>query len=195
MSAAPKLKLTTSEYLAIERKASFKSEFFNGEMFAMAGANWSHNLLVSNLHGELFAKLKGKECRVVAQDQRVVIDRTGFYTYPDLVIVCGTPEFSSDDDMSLTNPLVLIEVLSTSTELYDRTVKFRHYQQLPSFREYILVSQSEALCERYHRQEDGIWGLQTVAGFEAFLELKSLPIQLKLQDIYEGITFPEATLR
>ncbi|MEO2091810.1 MAG: Uma2 family endonuclease [Gemmataceae bacterium] len=191
MSAVPTHKLTPAEYLAIEQAAEFKSEFFNGEMFAMAGASRPHNTVVMNLGGEIHARLKGGPCRPYTQDQRVLIDRTGLYTYPDLLIVCGEVVTAADDADTITNPRVVVEVLSPSTERYDRTTKFRHYQQLPSVQEYILVSQSEPLCERFTRQADGSWALVSFVGLNAVLALTSVPVQVPLADIYAGVEFPD----
>jgi Uma2 family endonuclease len=191
MSGAPKLKLTAAEYLAIENKAEFKSEFYNGEMFAMAGASRDHNSINENLSSEIGAKLKGTGCRSYSRDQRVLVDSTGLYCYPDFIIVCGTREYSDTDQNTLTNPQVIIEILSPSSELYDRSIKFRHYQQLPSLREYILISQTEPLCERFHRQDDGSWGLVTFAGLEGTLDFKSLPVRLPMQDIYADVIFDQ----
>jgi Uma2 family endonuclease len=191
MSAIPKTKLTVQEYLAMEEKAEFKSEFFQGEMFAMAGANPHHNFINENLSGELYAQLKGSRCRALSRDQRVCVDRTGLYTYPDLVIVCGKPEYAESDANSLTNPQVIIEVLSPSTERYDRTTKFRHYQQLPSVQEYILVSQDEAMCERFTRQDDGSWAMVAFVGLEEMLQLKTVTVAVPLTDIYASVIFPD----
>ena len=191
MSAVPKRKLTAAEYLAIEKKAEFKSEFFNGEMFAMAGASRHHVDVTSNLSGELHARLKGGPCRVRGNDQRVLVNSTGLYTYPDLLIVCGRPEYTADDSDTLTNPRVVIEVLSPSTERYDRTTKFDHYQQIPSVQEYILVAQNEPRCERFVRQADGSWALVSFVGPEAVLAFTSVPVQVPLSDLYAGVEFPD----
>lgn len=197
MTAVPKRKLTAAEYLAIEKQAEFKSEFFDGEMIplhrdpavGMAGASRSHNTLNENLSGEIHARLKGGPCRSYSRDQRVLVDRTGLYTYPDLLIVCGQVETAANDADTITNPRVVVEVLSPSTERYDRTTKFRHYQQSPSVQEYVLVSQSEPLCERFVRQADGSWALVSFVGLEAVLALTSVPIQVPLADIYAGVEF------
>ena len=191
MSAVPKRKLTAAEYLAIEKKAAFKSEFFNGEMFAMAGANRLHNIANENLSGELYAKLKGTLCRTLSRDQRVRVSRTGLYCYPDLIIVCGPPEYSTEDPDTLVNPRVIIEVLSDSIERYDRTTKFQHYQQLPSVMEYVMVSQHQPMCERFSRSADGSWAFVAFVGISTKLELTSVPVQVPLEDIYAGVTFPE----
>lgn len=199
MSAAPKRKLTPAEYLVIEKKATFKSEFFDGEMFplhrdapvGMAGASRPHNRVNENLSVEIGGRLKGGQCQSYSRDQRVLVDRTGLYTYPDLLIVCGEVETATDDEDTITNPRVVVEVLSPSTERYDRTTKFRHYQQIPTAQEYLLVSQTEPLCERFTRQADGSWALVSFVGLEAVLALTSVPVQVPLADIYAGVEFPE----
>lgn len=191
MTALPKSRLTVAEYLAIERKAEFKSEFFDGQMYAMAGANRHHNIANENLSTEIGGLLKGTRCRTLSRDQRVRIGSTGLYCYPDLIIVCGPPEYASEDSDTLVNPRVIVEVLSDSTELYERTTKFRHYQKLPSLMEYVMVSQHEPMCERFSRSTDGSWALVAFVGLDAKLELTSVPVQVPLADIYAGVTFPE----
>lgn len=191
MAAVPKpRKLTVEEYFAIESKAERKSEFFNGEMFLMAGASREHNVLTRNLTAELHNRLREGPCQVFVADQRVKVDRTGLYTYPDLLIVCGTPEYAPEDRDTLTNPKVVIEVLSNSTEKYDRTTKFRQYKQLPSLMEYVLVSQDEPLVERYARLADGTWAQSDFVGLEATLSLVAVPASVPLADIYLGVEFP-----
>src|SRR3954469_18701066 len=130
MTAVPRIRLTPAEYLAIERKAEFKSEYLNGEMFAMAGASPAHNSVKENLIVRLGGRLWGGPCRSYSSDQRVKVSATGLYTYPDIVIVCGTPEFDDADRDTLVNPRAIIEVLSDSTAGYDRGPKFRHYQRI-----------------------------------------------------------------
>ena len=195
MSALRKPKLTDAEYLAIERRAEFKSEFLNGEMFAMAGASRMHNRVATNLVIEIGGRLKGGPCHTLAADQRVCVDRTGMFTYPDLIIQCEEPQMDVDDPNTLLNPTAIIEVLSPSTEKYDRGGKFRHYQQIPSLKEYIVVAQDEALIERFVRLEDGMWGLLAFVGLEAELVLTSVPVRIPLAEVYAGVTFPETTGR
>ena len=192
MSALPKMKLTVAEYLTIERKAQFKSEFFNGEMFAMSGASPTHNYVKENLIIELGVRLKGGPCRTVSSDQRVKVNRTGLFTYPDILILCGTPEYDADDSHTLLNPVAIIEVLSPSTEKYDRGAKFRNYQQIPSLMEYVLVAQDEAVCERFVRLADGSWALVSFVGLTATLALTSVAVQIALADVYAGVTFPDS---
>ncbi len=192
MTALPKRKLTAAEYLVIERAAEFKSEFYAGEMFAMAGTSCEHNTVNENLSTELGARLKGGPCRTFSRDLRVRVERTGLYCYPDLVIVCGPAEYAAEDRDTLVNPRVVFEVLSPSTERYDRTTKFRHYQQLPSVEEYVLVAQDEPWCERYVRQADGAWAQVLFVGLDAVLELKSVPVAVPLADVYAGVAFAPA---
>ena len=194
MSAVPKKKLTVADYLTIERKAQFKSEFFNGEMFAMAGASRKHNFVKENLIVELGVRLKGGPCRTVSSDQRVKVNRTGLFTYPDIVILCGPGEYDPTDEDTLLNPVAIIEVLSPATEKYDRGAKFRNYQQIPSLTEYVLVAQDEAVCERFVRLPDGSWALVSFVGLAATLAFTSVTVQISLADVYAGVTFPDAPM-
>jgi Uma2 family endonuclease len=190
MSAAPKIRFTVEEYLARERKADYKSEFYQGEIFAMAGASAAHNEVKDALVAALRNALRDGPCRTASSDQRVLVDRTGLYTYPDIVITCEKPIYDEKDAETLTNPTVIIEILSPSTEKYDRGAKFRNYQQIPSLKEYILVAQDEAVVERFVRQSDGSWALTAMVGLKDSLQLASRPARIPLADIYYGIDFP-----
>lgn len=192
MTAAAKPKtLTPAEYLTIERKAATRSEYYRGEMFAMAGASYEHNVVKDNLVLELGARLRDSSCRTLSSDMRVLIPATGLFTYPDLVILCGTPEFADTEGDVLLNPQVIIEVLSDSTEKYDRGAKFRQYQQIPALREYVLVSQDEPVVERFVRQADGDWLLTTFTGQTGEFALTTVPVAVPLAEVYRGVTFPE----
>ncbi len=191
MSTAPKPKMTAKDYLEVERSANFKSEFFHGEMFAMAGASRDHNRVKENLVGELFTRLKGGPCQTYSSDQRVLVEATGLYTYPDILILCGPGTNDLADSNTLTNPTAIIEVLSPSSERYDRGTKFRNYQKIPSLTEYILVAQDEAVCERFVRQPDESWALVSFVGLAATLAFTSVPARIPLADIYAGVTLPE----
>jgi Uma2 family endonuclease len=192
MSAVPKRRMTAAQYLALEQKAEFKSEYYDGEMFAMAGATPPHNKIKSQFEGELYLRLKGGPCSTTSSDQRVHIFRTGLYTYPDIVVVCGEPEYDPEDANTLLNPRVIVEVLSPSTERYDRTTKFRHYRQIPSAREYILVSQDEPLIEQYVRGDDDRWTYYSYAGIDATFSLAMVDAKdIPLADVFRGIVFPE----
>lgn len=189
MSAAPKARFSEQEYLEIERSAATKSEFFRGEMFAMAGASREHNSVKENIIGELHSRLKSSPCRSYSSDQRVKVDPTGLYTYPDILIVRGEPTYDPLDRDTITNPIAIIEVLSPSTESYDRGAKFRQYQLLDSLREYVLVSQSEPVIERFVRQADGTWNLSTVSGVAGSFSFHSISASVPLSDIFRGVEF------
>lgn len=189
----PKTKLTPAEYLAKEQKADFRSEFYKGEMFAMAGASFEHTLAKDNLAGEARSALKGRHCKVLTSDIRVKVDPTGLYTYPDIVICCDKPTFEDNVFGTLPNPQVLVEVLSDSTEKYDRGVKSQHYRQIASLQEYVLVSQDRPVIERYVRQADGDWLLTEFSGLDRVFEFASVPAKVPLSEIYRDVTFPEVS--
>jgi len=191
MSAIPKTKLTPGEYLELERKAENKSEYFDGEIYAMAGAKRRHNVIAWNLGGELRQHLKGKKCEAYPADMRVFVPQTGLYTYPDLVVVCGEPEFQDDTFDTLLNPILIIEVLSDTTETYDRGKKFQHYRSIESLREYVLVSQDEARIEKYIKQGDGFWVLSEAVGLEAEIEFASIECRIALAEVYDKIDFSD----
>ena len=191
MTAPPETHLTVSQYLDLDRVAEWRSEFHDGIMYPVARSSRAHSFINENLVGELHARLGRSNCRTLSRTQRVAIGRTGLYCHPDLVIVCGPPEYSSEDPDTLVNPRVVVGVLSDSTERYDRTTKFRHYQQLPSVMEYVLVSQEEPMCERFGRQADGTWTVASFVGLDAALVLTSVPIQVPLADIFAGVAFPD----
>jgi Uma2 family endonuclease len=190
MSAVPKTTQTVEQYLAIEQQAEFKSEFFQGEMFAMAGASRIHNRVKENLIGELYIQLRGGPCHSASSDQRVMVQATGLYTYPDIVIECGSPELDPSDQDTITNPTAIIEVLSSSTESYNRGAKFRNYQKIPSLKEYVLVAQDEAVVESFTRQPNGIWHYVSFVGLDSVMMLSSIPVRVPLKDIYAGVQFP-----
>jgi Uma2 family endonuclease len=191
MSTAPQSKLTPAEYLAIERKADFKSEFYRGEMFAMARASEEHSLVKDNLARETGNQLKGGPCRVVTSDMRMKIDATGLYTYPDVVIYCDKGQFEDAVFDTLLNPRVIVEVLSDSTEKYDRGTKAQQYRRIDSLQEYILVSQSAPLVERHVRQPDESWLMTEFSGIDRVLEFVSAPARVPLTEIYRNVEFPE----
>jgi Uma2 family endonuclease len=196
MALAQKLSgLTEAEYLQLERRAETKSEFFDGEMFAMAGGTSFHSLIAANLLAQLITKLKTSDCIAYTSDLRVKIEATGLLTYPDVSVVCGPQRFLDEHHDTLLNPTLLVEVLSDSTEAYDRGKKFEHYRQIPTCREYLLISQKEPRIEQFIRQANGEWILKEAAGLEAELKLPSLGIVLPLAEVFANIEFPPAPLR
>ena len=187
--------LTEAEYLEIERRAEFKSEFFDGEMFAMAGGSPTHSLIATNLGGEFRDRLKGRPCVPYNSDLRIKVEATGLDTYPDLSVICGPLRFSDAERDTVVNPTVLVEVLSDSTEAYDRGARFQNYRQIPTLREYLLVSQKEPRIEQYVRQENSRWWLFEAAGLEATVELPSLHITVALSEVYARVEFAPAPIR
>jgi Uma2 family endonuclease len=191
MSTVSKRLLTPQEYLAKERLAPFKSEYHRGEMFAMAGASWEHTLIKDSLAGEARNQLRGGPCRVLTSDLRVKVSATGLYTYPDILIVCEQPQFEDKVLDTLLNPRVVVEVLSESTENYDRGPKFKHYETVPSILEYVLVAQDRPLVERYVRQPDGTWPRTEFSGISQTFAFSTIPVQIPLAEIYRGVEFPK----
>lgn len=182
-------RLTESEYLSLERKAEVRHEFFDGEMFAMAGGSPAHSLIATNVAGELRAQLKGRPCRPYNSDLRHKVELTGLITYPDVSVICGELEYARGTDDTVINPTLLIEVLSETTEAYDRGRKFLNYQRIPSLREYLLVSQHEPRIEQFVRGEGGQWTWRVTEGMESATELPSLGISLPLSEVFDGVEF------
>jgi Uma2 family endonuclease len=183
-------RMTEEEYLAFERASDIKHEYLNGEIFAMSGASENHNLICLYTGAALASALRGKPCRAYPSDMRVKAGR--LYTYPDLLIVCGQSQLADDKIDTLLNPVVIIEVLSPSTEIYDRGKKFQHYREIESLREYILVSQDNPHVEHFRRQEDNAWLYTDTSGLEAHITLESVGCTLALADMYEQVTFEES---
>lgn len=191
MSALAQTRYTLEEYLEVERAAPYKSEYYAGEIFAMAGASPTHNLLVAALAAALVARLRGTPCTTYASDLRVKCGPAGLFCYPDVSVVCG--KAAVDASHNLTNPALLVEVLSPTTEAHDRGAKFAQYRRLDSLREYVLVSQTEPRVEVFTRGDDGRWTLTEAVGPDAECPLDSLGISLPLCEIYERAAFaPEA---
>lgn len=189
MATMPRPRLTPEEYLELERKAEYKSEYYDGEMFAMTGAGRAHNLIAGNVGSALHGQLRHRSCEVYSSDMRVRVSTTGIYTYADVVVVCGRPEFADNEMDSLVNPTVLVEVLSPSTEAYDRGRKFEHYRKIESLRQYLLVSPERVSVELFTRQAGGQWLLSSAAGLEEELDLESIECRLRVEDIYEKVEF------
>jgi Uma2 family endonuclease len=194
MSLQTRPRLTPEEYLALERAAETRSEFFNGVMFAMAGASEEHVLIVVNVAGELRAQLRGRPCRTYSTDMRVKVSETGLYTYPDVVVVCGEPQFDDEHRDTLLNPTAIIEVLSPSTEAYDRGEKFAHYQRRASLHEYVLIAQDRYRVEHYVRQPDGQWLYSETRGLDGTLHLPSIGCDLALAEVYDKVTVEPSSL-
>lgn len=189
MSAVSEPRYTIEEYLARERVASNKSEYYRGEIFAMSGGSPRHNTTGGNIFASLRGRLRGTCCRPYNSDQRIRIPANGLSTYADVSVVCDELQLDSQDRHAIVNPRVIFEVLSKSTESYDRGKKFDLYRQLLSLRQYVLVAQDEPQVERFVRQEDGSWILTVFKGLQAVLDLSTLGCVLPLSEIYEDVTF------
>jgi Uma2 family endonuclease len=190
MATQPKTFLTPEQYLEIERKAEFKSEYYQGEMFLMGGAREGHNLIVLNLASELRQQLRKRPCRAYMNDMRVRVNATGLYTYPNVAAVCGEPQFLDETRDTLLNPSLIVEVLSPSTEIYNRVRKFEHYRSVESVSEYLMLASERVSAELYTRQPDGRWLLTAVNRLEDSLDLESVGVRLALADLYEKVDFP-----
>lgn len=195
MAAAQlKVHLSPAEYYRRERAAEVKSEYFAGEVFAMAGGTVNHSLIKANVVGTMRDALrkKGGGCRTYDSDLRLKVGQTGLRTYPDLTVICGPVETDPEDDKGETaiNPTLIVEVLSDSTERHDRSIKFDHYQTITSLKQYVLVSQNQPKVETYLRQADGTWQYASFTGLEAVAPLASLDVVLPLAEIFLEVTFP-----
>lgn len=191
MTPQPKRYITEEEYLDFEQTSTRKHEYYNGEIYAMTGGTESHNILAGNAHASLHTQLRRRPCKVYNSDQKIKVLATGLHTYPDVTVVCGQPEFIDRPRLTLVNPTVIIEVLSPSTERYDRGMKFRNYRTIPTLRDYILISQDDYRVEQYMRQENDEWLLREFVGIEAQLTIRSIDCVLNLEDIYEKVEFEQ----
>lgn len=183
------LRYTPAEYLALERAAETKSEYLDGEIFAMAGASRRHNLITGNLIARLTLQLEKRPCEVYPSDMRVKVSATGLYTYPDVTVVCGEPTFEDDAFDILLNPTLLAEVLSKSTAGYDRGAKFDHYRTIPSLREVLFVDQDSIQVVQYARQDDDTWILSETQDLEGVLSFSSIAARLSMLEIYAKVPF------
>jgi Uma2 family endonuclease len=189
MSALAQPRLTLEEYLVRERAAEFKSEFYAGQMYAMAGGSHRHARIIGNVLGELFIRLRKGRCAVYPGELR--LEAGGLHTYPDVTVVCGEPEFADGEKDTLTNPLFLVEVLSPNTERHDRGLKAAQYRTIVSLQEYAFVSQDEPRVEVYTRQTSGGWLLAEFVGLEATCQFNSVAVSVPMADLYEKVTFGE----
>jgi len=187
MSSQTKVYYTPEEYLTLERQAEDKSEYFNGEIFAMTGASRRHNLVAGNIFASLHNQLRKRPCEIYPSDMRVKVSPTGLYTYPDVIVVCGEPLFDDQQKDTLLNPTVLVEVLSKSTASYDRGEKFEHYRKLDSLAEYLVVAQNKYHAEHYIRQPDNRWLLSETDDRQQTIHLSSIECDLALADIYDKV--------
>lgn len=178
--------ITPEEYLALEERADHKSEYYNGEMFAMSGASNNHNLITGNVHAALHQLLSKRPCRTYVNDMRLLTSPKGLYTYPDVMVVCGKIEFAPKRDDTVMNPVVIVEVWSDSTQAYDRGKKFALYRQIPSLKEYVMIDQTQPYVEHY-RREGHFWVFEALETIDAILTLPALECEIPLAVMYEKI--------
>jgi Uma2 family endonuclease len=188
--ATPKPKLyTRPEYLALERAAETKSEYADGVILAMTGGTRAHSLIIGNIVRRLGNQLDGRPCEVHPNDLRVRIEAENRYVYPDVVVVCGEPDLEDDHQDTLLNPTLVVEVLSPSSEAYDRGRKFGAYRTIPSLRDYLLVAQDEPRAERFSRSDGGLWTLRETVGLDGAVELPAIDCVLPMREIYDRVAF------
>jgi Uma2 family endonuclease len=193
MSSLAKTYYTPEQYLALEREAEYKSEYINGQIYAMSGGSREHSLIIFSLARELGAQLRDRPCEAYVTEMRVKVSPTGMYTYPDVTIVCKEPAFEEGNVGTLLNPTVIIEVLSPTTEAYDRGDKFAHYRKLDSLTDYVLVSQNQVRVEHFVRYSEGSskWVLTEISGLGGVLRLDSIGCEVALMDIYDKVALAE----
>jgi Uma2 family endonuclease len=191
MTTPPDVRIAPEEYLRIERAAEWKSEYVDGEMFARDRASHRHTIITGNLVRELGNQLRNGPCAVSSSDLRVATDRRRHYTYPDVVVVCEPPQYVDEHPDTVTNPTFIAEVLSDSTEEYDRGRKFERYRSVPSLSEYLLVAQDHVHLELFSRQQDARWSLRDWNDLDAEIEIESLHCRLKIAEVYAKVTFED----
>ncbi len=193
-SAAKTRRYTLQEYFDLEATSPYKWEFRGGEVVAMAGGTVAHSRIGGNVAGELYQRLKGTSCAVHTESLRVRLLRGTQYGHPDVTVICGDPELDPDDERGETvlNPRLVVEVLSSSTELHDRTKKFQQLAARDPFQEYVLVSQFEPRVEVLYRHPDGQWRLRFATGLDQLVRLESVGVDLPLAEVFAGVTFPPA---
>ncbi len=190
MSTQAKTFYTPQEYLELERKAEYKSEYYNGEIFAMSGASPKHITIAMQLYLLVGQQLRGKKCRAYSSDMRVLVSPSGLYTYPDLSATCLEPDFADSPVGTLLNPTLVVEIASPSTEGYDRGKKARLYRDMPSLKELLLIAQDDYAVELHRRQSNATWNLRDVVGLDASVELTSIGCTLHLRELYENVLSP-----
>lgn len=189
MSAQPHTLITTEMYLALEEQSDVRHEYYAGHVFALAGGSENHTIICVNILTDLNIQLRARACTVYNSDMKLKIERTGLYTYPDVAVVCGPPRFDDAKRRVLLNPTIIIEVLSESTERYDRGRKFQHYRSIETLQEYLLVAQDAYQIDHYVRQPGDLWLLSSTIGEEARIELASIGCVLTMHDVYLKVDF------
>ena len=191
MAAEPPGLLSCEDYLALERRGEGKHEYVAGEFVAMVSASFRHNLIQTRVVSNLYGQLRGRPCEVTPSGLRVAVGALGIYTYPDVTVVCGEPRFEDAEQDTLLNPTLIVEILSPSTESYDRGKKFQRYRLLPAFQEYLLIAQDLPFVEHYVRQADNRWVFSAFERLGDVVALDAIGGTLALADVYAGIAFDQ----
>jgi Uma2 family endonuclease len=184
-----KLFYSKEEYLEMEAAADYKSEYYNGEIFAMSGGSPNHSTICFNLNRRIGEAIDDQDCHGFESNMKLAIAKTNSYVYPDLMVVCGDIELAENTGDAITNPVLIIEVLSPSTESFDRGLKFAYYRSLPSLKEYVLVSQDEPQIEAYYKQDEKIWIYTVARGLEDKIAFRSIDTELALSEVYRKIVW------
>lgn len=193
MSTHPRRRYTLEEYFALELASEEKYEYFDGEVFNMSGGSRDHEQIIANCLVALRTALRGRSCRIYPSNLRVIVPSQPPYRYPDLTALCDAPRFKKIGGVdALTNPALVVQVLSASTEAYDRSDKFTHYKSIETFAEYVLIAQRRAHATQFTREKNGIWTHREYNDLEAVIRLASPECELRLRDLYEAVEFPPA---
>ncbi len=190
MVAPAKKTYTPEEYLAQEEQSEERHEYYHGEIFAMAGGSANHNRITRNVLTSLDQALTAKPCEAFANDLRLLVKKSGLYTYPDVMVICGKTEFMPGRTDTVANPILIVEVLSESTREYDRTTKFRFYRQIPTLQEYVMIDQARVYVECFRRTEGGLWVFEAYDQLEDTLQLQSVGLEIPLARIYNKVEWP-----
>ncbi len=180
---------TPEEYLQLEETSEFKNEYRDGEIIPMPGGTTNHNEIAGNFYANFKLTMRGKNYKIYMSDVKLWIQRYRIYTYPDVMVIEGEPIYEGNGTTKVTNPLMILEVLSNSTENHDRTNKFRFYRSIPTLKEYIIINQYEYLVEQFNKNAEGQWVLTEYESLDAVLSLKSIDFQISFSDIYEEVNF------
>ncbi len=185
-------RFTPADYNVLEHDAIYKSDYYEGEIFDMSGGTSDHSLITTNVLIAIGQRLKGKPCRAYESNMRLLSAATGLRTYPDVSVYCAPLQYDPEDPKNTTamNPTLVVEVLSPSTERYDRGVKSESYRRIDSLKTYVLVSQDRAHVEIRERQSDGAWAIRDASGIEATVRLDAIGVELPLHEVYDGVEFP-----
>lgn len=187
--------ISIAQFWEMETASDIRHEYLNGRIYAMAGGTPNHSSVIFNLSGAIYARLRGHPCSGSNSDQLVKIARSGLRTYPDISVACPPKEFDADEPNALLNPVLIVEVLSPSTQNYDRTEKWEHYRRIPTLRDYLLVSSERVRVEHLHRNEQNQWILWTGIERDEILNVAELNLEIPLDEIYEGLELPSGLTR